>query len=74
MSVDLMIVGAAKCGTTSLLRYLGSHPAIDAQRPREMTWFVDPQLHARPFPSALYFGHARRDSGLRVGKLAGLMY
>lgn len=71
MPVDIMIVGAQKSGTTSLLSYLGSHPAIEPQLQREMTWFTD--TDARPFPEALYFGPAD-PAGLRLGKLAGLMY
>lgn len=71
MPVDIMIVGAQKSGTTSLLSYLGSHPAIEAQVVREMTWFA--HTDRRPFPENLYFGRAA-PYGLRLGKLAGLMY
>ncbi|CAN5264640.1 sulfotransferase [soil metagenome] len=74
MAVDLLIVGAAKCGTSSLLAYLGQHPGIQPQRQLEMTWFGDPDLNARPFPDELYFGDSPRDGALRLGKLAGLMY
>ncbi len=74
MSVDLMIVGAAKSGTSSLLSYLGRHPQIQPQNQLEMTWFSDPELHARPFPTDVYFGAGPPDGRLRLGKAAGLMY
>jgi hypothetical protein len=71
-SVDVMIVGSQKSGTSSLLAYLGAHPGILPQQRREMTWFTDADLAAHPFPHAFYF-----DDGpgqLRLGKLSGLMY
>ncbi len=69
----MMIVGAPKCGTTSLLRYLGCHPGIEEARETELTWFSDPVLAAGPFPTTRYFGPGPA-RGLRLGKLAGLMY
>lgn len=71
MPVDIMIAGSQKSGTTSLLAYLRQHPSIEAQGPREMTWFTDGD--ARAFPEEFYFG-AESATGLRLGKLAGLMY
>lgn len=71
MPVDIMIVGAQKSGTTSLLAYLGDHPSIEPQPQREMTWFTEPEQ--QPFPEQFYFGSAA-PGGLRLGKLAGLMY
>jgi Sulfotransferase family len=74
MPVDVMIVGAAKCGTTSLLAYLGRHPGVQAPDHLEMTWFSDPALYAEPFPDDLYFPGGPPAGRLRLGKLAGLMY
>jgi len=42
------IVGAPRCGTTSLARYLRDHPEICFSRPKEPQFFVllDPEEHA----------------------------
>jgi hypothetical protein len=39
--INCFIVGAQKCGTTSLKNYLGEHPGISAQVQTEMTFFVN---------------------------------
>ena len=39
--IDAAIIGVQKAGTTSLLRWLGQHPAIQAQRGMEFTYFID---------------------------------
>lgn len=36
----LIIIGAAKCGTTSLFKYLGSHPRIDPCTTKEPNYFA----------------------------------
>ena len=41
MSIDVAIAGVQKAGTTSLLRWLGQHPAIQAQQSMELTYFID---------------------------------
>ncbi len=73
-SLDLMIAGAQKSGTSSLLAWLGTHPRIVAQRRPEMTWFTDTDTSAGPFPDDFYFDRTTTGSRLRLGKLAGLMY
>lgn len=37
----LVIIGAAKCGTTSLFRYLSQHPAVCPSVPKEPSYFTD---------------------------------
>lgn len=37
----LVIIGAAKCGTTSLFRYLSQHPAVCPSVPKEPAYFTD---------------------------------
>ena len=37
----LVIIGAAKCGTTSLFRYLSQHPAVCPSAPKEPAYFTD---------------------------------
>jgi hypothetical protein len=74
MALDLMIVGAAKAGTSSVLAFLAASPQVQAQQQPEMTWFGDPDLYSRPFPENFYFGREPQGDRRRVGKLAGLMY
>jgi hypothetical protein len=38
---DLIVIGAAKCGTTSLHEYLDEHPEISMSREKELHFFVD---------------------------------
>jgi len=73
MPVDIMIVGATKSGTSTLLAYLGQHTRIQRQEPREMMWFKKASLPSEPFDESLYFTSPRHDR-LRLGKLALLMY
>lgn len=74
--IDIMIVGAQKAGTSTLLRYLGTHPGMRAQVRNEMTYFIDSDLYRQDLIDYwdLYFGIAERSSLVHVGKLAGLMY
>lgn len=37
---NLIVIGAMKCGTTSLHHYLGYHPEISMSRPKELKFFV----------------------------------
>ena len=37
---NLIIIGAAKCGTTSLYYYLSLHPEISMSREKELHFFV----------------------------------
>ncbi len=39
-----LIIGAAKCGTTSLHHYLGQHPEIQVSRRKELSFFLDEPL------------------------------
>jgi hypothetical protein len=77
--LDMMIVGAHKAGTSTLLRYLGAHPGIRAQIWHEMTYFVEPHLYRRDLAEYRdwYFGRPDQPSDrnlIQIGKLAGLMY
>lgn len=38
---DFLVIGAQKCGTTSLDHYLGLHPEIHMAKPKEPRFFVD---------------------------------
>jgi hypothetical protein len=74
--IDLMIIGAPKAGTTSLIHYLGQHPGILAHRQQEFIFFASDRAYELGYERAwhLYFGAA--DSGARslVGKSVAMMY
>lgn len=74
--VDIMIVGAGRSGTSSLLRQLGQHDGLRAQTTPELTWFSDPQGVGPDLDTLAhaYWGVPAGDPTLRVGKAAGLMY
>jgi len=40
---DLIVIGAMKCGTTALHRYLAAHPEIAMAAPKELNFFVGPE-------------------------------
>lgn len=44
MTPNFFIVGAAKCGTTSLTNYLGEHPKISSPKIKEPRFFVKESL------------------------------
>src|SRR4051794_26778279 len=44
---NLLVMGAAKCGTTSLHYYLGLHPDIHMSTPKELNFFQDPRCLER---------------------------
>ena len=41
--VDVVIIGVMKCGTTSLLQYLGAHPEVSAAPLKEVNFFFGEQ-------------------------------
>ena len=48
---NLFIVGAPKCGTTSLCTYLGRHPDVFFARQKEPLFFCSDQSHEEPWRS-----------------------
>ncbi len=40
---NLIIIGAMKCGTTALHRYLGLHPDVAMSEPKELNFFCGPE-------------------------------
>ena len=61
---DFFIVGAPRCGTTTLSRSLKNHPAICFSKPKEPHYFT--QLHGQVSPETIqtdyvekYFSHAK---------------
>ena len=49
MRPNLIVIGAAKCGTTSLHRYLDAHPAIAMSKEKELSFFVEEKNWSRGF-------------------------
>ena len=43
--IDLMIVGAQKCGTTALHNFLDTHPKIEGSSPKEINFFTFDKLY-----------------------------
>src|SRR5881398_2677233 len=58
MLPNLLVIGASKCGTTSLHHYLGLHPEIGMSRVKELHYFVEEptesslRWYASQFPDA----------------------
>lgn len=44
MKVDFMIIGAQKCGTTTLFDILNNHPSVNGCRPKELHFFIVEKL------------------------------
>ena len=67
--IQLMIVGAQKSGTSSLLRYLAQHPDIHTHAQPEMTFFLQHREYARGYAWAFakYFA-GEQDSTEVKGK------
>ena len=45
--LDFLIIGAPKCGTTSLCHYLSQHPQVVMSEPKETHFFCDDRLYAQ---------------------------
>ncbi len=73
--IDMMIVGAQKAGTTSLLRYLGEHPQCISHPQKEFAYFTDKAEYAEGLAAALkkYYSHqSYTNNTVVIAKNAGL--
>jgi sulfotransferase family protein len=73
--IDVMIVGAQKAGTTSLLRYLGEHPECVSHQQKEFAYFLDSNEYENNYDIAYkkYFSNKPIDPNTKViAKSAGL--
>jgi len=73
--IDVMIIGAQKAGTTSLLRYLGEHPECVSHPQKEFAYFVDSDEYDNSYKKAFqkYFWGIEIDEKRKViAKSAGL--
>lgn len=73
--IDLIIVGAEKSGTTSLLRYLGSHSDICVHKQLEFPYFILQEEYDKPYGDVFntYFSDYRNGQKI-VAKNVGIMY
>lgn len=63
---DFFILGAAKCGTTTLYKYLCRHPNIFMSDPKEMSFFSKDEVFEKGFP-----WYTELFSGAREDQLCG---
>lgn len=75
-TVDAIIAGAQKAGTTSLHRYLGQHPQVVTHDHREMTYFVVDREYREPYRRVFdrYFSGEVGQARLLLAKSAGVMF
>jgi hypothetical protein len=71
MLPDYIIIGAQKCGTSSLYRYLNEHPAVAASAGKEIHFFDwyyarGPRWYRAHFPTAAYRELFRARTGQRL--------
>ena len=69
--IRLMIVGAQKSGTSSLLRYLAQHPDIHTHAQPEMTFFLQTREYTRGYEWAFtkYFAGEHTDAEIEDKQL-----
>ncbi|MBA3970765.1 MAG: sulfotransferase domain-containing protein [Bacteroidetes bacterium] len=72
--IDVMIVGAQKAGTTSLLRYLGEHPECISHPQKEFAYFTDTNEYQQGIEVALkkYYSHSPTGNKKIIAKNASL--
>ncbi|MGZ8887847.1 MAG: sulfotransferase family protein [Nitrososphaeraceae archaeon] len=72
--IDLFIVGAQKCATTSLKNYMSEHPDISGQIQTEMTYFTNNNEFEQGYDSAFikYFSKDKEDAKVRIAKYVSL--
>ncbi len=58
-TLDFIIIGAQKAGTTSLFRYLAEHPEVSMPADKEAPFFCTDHIYARGFPH--YMGNLMRE-------------
>jgi hypothetical protein len=74
--VDVVIPGAQRAGSTSLLRWLASHPALTShERVTELPYFLGDHIHAQGWEVAFrrFYDDVPQD-GLLLAKSVGILY
>lgn len=75
--VQVLVAGAQKAGTTSVLAYLDHHPSLVGHAAPEMPYFIDGEMFQAGWePTARrYYGRAEpADGQLRLAKSAGVCF
>lgn len=74
--VQLMIIGAQKAGTTSLLQYLAQHPYVCTHGQSEMAYFMIDSEYDMGYDRAFqrFFGNCQAEYTVLMAKHAMLMY
>lgn len=74
--IRMMIVGAPKCGTTSLKHYLAQHPQLLGHPQRELIYFANDAEYERGYAHALdvHYGSGATGDRLLIGKSVAMMY
>ena len=62
---DYIIIGAAKCGTTSLCNYLDAHPDVKITQPKELNFFGREGIEAK---MDTYSEHFKDKNGSLIGE------
>jgi hypothetical protein len=73
--IDVMIIGAQKAGTTSLLRYFGEHPECVSHPQKEFAFFLDSEEYSKGYDAAYdkYFkSRSAKADSLLIAKSATL--
>ena len=79
-SPNLFIVGAAKCGTTSMHEYLSQHPEIFMAPDKELKYFMFPlQIHppvknASAFSSYMRYVAKRNIENINANDVVNTLY
>lgn len=71
-TIHLMIIGAQKSGTTSMLRYLGEHPELNSHPANEFSFFYDDEEYAKGFEHAYQDYFDKKHPGKIIAKHAHL--
>jgi len=73
--VDVVIPGAQRAGSTSLLRWLGAHPEITTHRVTEIPYFLSERVHRDGWDAAFarYYDDVPAD-GLLLAKSVAILY
>jgi hypothetical protein len=75
LDLDIMIIGAQKAGTSTLLSHLQWAPGVARVHSSEFAYFADDGEYQRGGRAAIqkYFGGDVSGDALKIGKLAGLL-
>jgi hypothetical protein len=71
---NLFIVGAPKCGTTSMHTYLGQHPDIFMCEPKEPYYFLTDMPHRDRFNAKTYFALFKQANNVKYAGEGSVLY